>query len=87
MLLVNSWVVYCGMQAKSICIYTYDGIKVGCSITISGSFSQNWKFRSSCYKGRKSNRDIERKYIQPRMRSYSYICFATQPERFLNDLL
>ena len=27
MLLVNSWVVYCGMQAKKI--WTYDGIKVG----------------------------------------------------------
>ena len=25
MLLVNSWVLYCGMQAKSICICTYDG--------------------------------------------------------------
>ena len=31
MLLVNRSVVYCGMQAKSICtgICTYDGIKVG----------------------------------------------------------
>ena len=30
MLLVNSWVVWCDMQAKCIiCICTYDGIKVG----------------------------------------------------------
>ena len=29
MLLVNSWVVWCDMQAKSICICTNDGIKVG----------------------------------------------------------
>ena len=30
MLLVNSWVVYVhGMQTKSICICTYDGIEVG----------------------------------------------------------
>ena len=29
LLLVNNWVVYCGMQAKSVCICTYDGIKVG----------------------------------------------------------
>ena len=29
LLLVNNWVVYCGMQAKSVCVCTYDGIKVG----------------------------------------------------------
>ena len=30
LLLVNNWLVYCGMQAKSVCILcTYDGIKVG----------------------------------------------------------
>ena len=40
---------------------------------ISGSFPQKRKFRSSCWKGRESNRDIERKYIRPRIRSYSYI--------------
>ena len=26
---VNSGVVWCDMQAKSVCICTYDGIKVG----------------------------------------------------------
>ena len=28
-IIINNWVVYCGMQAKSVCICTYDGIKVG----------------------------------------------------------
>ena len=27
LLLVNNWVVYCGMQAKSVCIRTYDESK------------------------------------------------------------
>ena len=27
LLLVNNWVVYCGMQAKSVCICTYDESK------------------------------------------------------------
>ena len=27
LLLVNNWVVYCGMQAKSVCICTYDKSK------------------------------------------------------------
>ena len=26
---INSWVVWCDMQAKSICICTYNGVKVG----------------------------------------------------------
>ena len=58
-----------GQVTGSVMAYSYPTQ----TITISGSFPQKRKFRSSCWKGRDNNREIERKYIRPRIRSYSYI--------------
>ena len=49
-------------QASEISPEIYGDSMVTSLSCISGSFPQKRKFRSSCWKGRESNRDIGRKY-------------------------